>query len=1071
MNPYKLKNVFEYLTSNNQLLKKKLKLGTSEIPIPPKKNSVTTIEAINRFNKANPRVDTTNLKPLSVKHSNVRQSNVSEPNEGVIQGAYDTATREAQQSGYPAPSYDKFKSRYLKKNMKADGGRMGYKDGLGPSNQPMGPVYTTNKIEDAAKEVVKRLIKLDGVDIPLTDKISMSLGPDLDQTEIRGVIDILGGELNIGGGFKGDKRGVGFNFRKEFQDGGMLVQPSDDGSRPGYKEDYPNVYKNKQGNYVYRSGKGDNEIYRSGFKTQKAASKWGKKEFVKKFALPNKFVNAAELSEILDVGSKKGSGMASPLFERADRPKYLLQEARKILGSYQAGKNDFFRAPTKKEIAYLKKYSQSPVITEGLAKNVQIILNSKAIMNDLTGKNKGGAKLPAFNKMIQVFKKNGLNISDAQITNALQKAAYVLRGDVYQSDVKFDIDKNTGRFIVKELEKLPFDNQYARGIYKHALNEIRLELGETAGNLESFKRNFRKKLPDGFLKKHNLNVNEVFSVRASANNKSFPYAYFVDVIDADLNKKDLRSFHGALSKAQKNLNDKINDIRAGKGKYDEAVDIVNKFQETRGKFKNTIETNYPNKNFNLADIVLGKESEIVKQNMKIPENVYSKKLLTKWADQGLDIAKDAKSRGFVMTGADSPTVYTAKDLSSTGKIDLNAAKEKFLTNLDKNKFRRVSTVLINAAKEGGFGETIQKICMRKQAKKGGRMFLSNGSGCPAADQDPKGFLKSVSESPGLKKFFTSSTGKKLAGAAARVTGNVLNPTTLIGGEVAFVLGDGLNNFASGLPLDESFDRAFVFGDFGKFEKNLMNKAKELGYDQNQLNLLQETMNINKLDNREKKLKYGLDNETPGSEDLIMGFSERLADTKNQLDNSVQNYIGTLDKMGFDLNKDSTYDVGFRYLDNAFKKRTQDQLVEDFKDRERQVDPTKTPFGNFISPVFDLSSYTQPLKYGLDIINPFTKDVPFLSEQQQEAKKLRDMSQEDLDIYNKNRKFTLEDIQSGESPYTRQLMDYLGTDVTGQGFGSQFLASGGIASLTKTIPPESGPTPHGLPYVYNNVKKI
>ena len=34
-----------------------------------------------------------------------------------------------------------------------------------------------------------------------------------------------------------------------------------------------------------------------------------------------------------------------------------------------------------------------------------------------------------------------------------------------------------------------------------------------------------------------------------------------------------------------------------------------------------------------------------------------------------------------------------------------------------------------------------------------------------------------------------------------------------------------------------------------------------------------------------------------------------------------------------------------------------------------------------------------------------------------------------------------------------------------------LASGGIASLTDTIPPESGPTPQGLPYVYNNVKKI
>ena len=41
----------------------------------------------------------------------------------------------------------------------------------------------------------------------------------------------------------------------------------------------------------------------------------------------------------------------------------------------------------------------------------------------------------------------------------------------------------------------------------------------------------------------------------------------------------------------------------------------------------------------------------------------------------------------------------------------------------------------------------------------------------------------------------------------------------------------------------------------------------------------------------------------------------------------------------------------------------------------------------------------------------------------------------------------------------------------QGRNPLGLASGGIASLTKTIPPESGPTPQGLPYVYNNVKKI
>ena len=199
MNPYKLKNVFEYLTSNNQLLKKKLKLGTDEIPIPPKRKDVIDIEAINRFNKANPRVDTTSLKPLSVKHSNIKQSNVNEPNEGVIQSAFDTATRDAQFEGYPAPSYEKFKSRYLKKNMKADGGRIGYRDGEGV--------------------------------ITIDDKIDEMISFYKDYLNQGGKMD-----------FKTfSKKYIPENFaeggRAGYEDGGMLVQPSDDGSRPGYADD------------------------------------------------------------------------------------------------------------------------------------------------------------------------------------------------------------------------------------------------------------------------------------------------------------------------------------------------------------------------------------------------------------------------------------------------------------------------------------------------------------------------------------------------------------------------------------------------------------------------------------------------------------------------------------------------------------------------------------------------------------------------------------------------------------------------------------------------------------------
>jgi len=425
----------------------------------------------------------------------------------------------------------------------------------------------------------------------------------------------------------------------------------------------------------------------------------------------------------------------------------------------------------------------------------------------------------------------------------------------------------------------------------------------------------------------------------------------------------------------------------------------------------------------------------------------------------LDLKQEKEFRKIVKAQAES---------GKTGPIDLNAAKEKFLKNLDNKKFGRVADVIVKASKEGGFGDIMQSYCLRKQAKKGGRMFLSSGSGCPAAKDDPKGFLKTISEDPRLAKFLKSGPGKKAAALAARVSGNVLNPTTWIGGEVAYVLAEGLNNFASGLDLAESFDRAFTFGDFEKFEKNLVNQAKELGYDDNQLNLLQETININKLDNRQKKLEYGLDVEEqdPSSltSDATMGFEDRLVNTNKNLDQSVDNYLNILDKMGFDLSKEESYDTGVNYLDNVFKKRTQNQLTETFDQRKDQIDPTQTPFGNFISPVFDLGSYTQPLKYAFDVVNPFTKDVPFLSERQQEAKKLREMSKEELDAYNKERGFTLENIEQGTAPQIRPLMNYLGTNVTGQGFGSQFLAGGGIAKIAgidQGPPPVKGPNSQGL----------
>ena len=112
MNPLKYAQSLKWLTRDKSLEKlyKEGKLfPASEAPIPKK-----TIER-NMFKEAEERFN--------------------QPKEGVIQSAFDTATREAQMGNYPAPKYETFRARYLRNlNKKQDGGRIGFKLGANENN-------------------------------------------------------------------------------------------------------------------------------------------------------------------------------------------------------------------------------------------------------------------------------------------------------------------------------------------------------------------------------------------------------------------------------------------------------------------------------------------------------------------------------------------------------------------------------------------------------------------------------------------------------------------------------------------------------------------------------------------------------------------------------------------------------------------------------------------------------------------------------------------------------------------------------------------------------------------------
>ena len=89
---------------------------------------------------------------------------------------------------------------------------------------PFGPPFETDDPKEAARKIIKRLIRVEGAQIPISKKGRLGVAiPKLDTIGAGGLIDLLGGEVEFGGmkDFDtGDKK-IGFEFRKKFDKGGM----------------------------------------------------------------------------------------------------------------------------------------------------------------------------------------------------------------------------------------------------------------------------------------------------------------------------------------------------------------------------------------------------------------------------------------------------------------------------------------------------------------------------------------------------------------------------------------------------------------------------------------------------------------------------------------------------------------------------------------------------------------------------------------------------------------------------------------------------------------------------------
>ena len=1124
MNPYRLKDVFNYLTSNNQLLKRKLKLGTDEIPIPPKRSDVTTIEAINRFNKANPRVDTTNLKPLSVKHSKVRQSNVNEPNEGAIQSAFDTATKEAQFEGYPAPNYEKFKARYLKKNMKADGGRIGYKDGPKFDVQASGTKSGKQQIEGAPdgitsdKETINAILTMD---IPLTEKVNL-IG-DLQYGKYRDKVEYNDDEIflddpksyrNRNIGFEYNRGGEGFSgsatvgdegpeykikYKKSFADGGMLVKPSDDGSRPGYSVDKRNDkfrVTNKRGDVTYsdwakkngyaqtfdneKEAKAADKAFKDSVptKTKIKQTKWTDEitklsnDFNKKVLKDFNNGNMSNTPTWKSFLESKKLKHASVGFYQSLAPEYKVintgVKKSELLNVLIGQANNNFKYVPWMDIQ--KKISISPVInTKAYRKYIdaldsQAVKASKAfdyllnndvelklpknlsktmaaegsllrkVIHDLTGVNTAGIRKglnsnDAFNKYFDQleFARRGNLFTQGEgrtLSEILENADYRMKGNIsWTSDIKLSNRANKNVF------------DYAlRNFNYHQLNKT------SGGQIQFYDKKTNKPIDWDTLPK-NKNGFRVLKPNS---------VYFIDSTDPSSTKWDMAKIDADNMKWSKGTGSSgmFDEVFQAKDRYDKLLSTpVSDPRDPKGK-----------------KISFGKlMSEVYQTGFDNFGNPYAIEHARGVAESPFNDIKIASQRiNSALSALNRNKTFDAR----TKKLILNELQKEVFDPKTQNVIDEIiqstmplqKDVLVEGKKfnQSQLNMTLELIKQRNPAV-AKKIQMTLNSGLPV-DQ----IAAEIARIPGVKQF----------GRAFMKIGGPF--------EVAFAGMDIANEVSKGAPLDTAFQTGvsnITFGALGNPEKyqmrDLSNAASEIGVNNTGFQELKDILDLEKKIEEEKQLLIDMGgfNQQIGGEGLKGNFD---------LDQKRQDIVALekdYQKKAMALRSLENFDSLFQDYNSATEYLARKEYNKTLDSRKDRVYPESGTMGSdfmttFLNPIQSFLPQNL-METGLGVISNATRPyvraaqkIPFIGsifEPTSDAAKLSAMSQEEKD----QRALNMNVIKQNYHPV-------MGTTMTNEQmepYYDKFFSKGGIASLTDTIPPKSGPTPHGLPSLMKRGIKI
>ena len=214
---------------------------------------------------------------------------------------------------------------------------------------------------------------------------------------------------------------------------------------------------------------------------------------------------------------------------KKDYPQYNIKKLNETLKGKTLtidGNNfHYYKDPGKKEMKALLEYFDRPILGKNTVKGLNAFFNDNAIMKMLDER-----IFPDIEDAQRVLKAADLPASEHNAATAMLRLAEVLQGKKFKNEINIKPNKVLGNYIYKQIDDFDMTHPWAKGVYDAAVREISENMPTQVGSIEKYKTLLKGALPDGFLDKKKLNINEIFSVKGSARNKAYPYAYFIDVI-------------------------------------------------------------------------------------------------------------------------------------------------------------------------------------------------------------------------------------------------------------------------------------------------------------------------------------------------------------------------------------------------------------------------------------------------------------------------------------------------------------------------------------------------------------